>query len=223
MSDDTRAGHRERLRKRYIKGGLTGFHDYEAVELLLTYAIPRRDVKPLAKRLLKEFGGLQGLFEASPEELEKVKGMGEAASLLPVLVRAVSGAYLSDKAGRKVTIRCAEDVVGSLDDFGDLPPEGLLAVYLNSKNVVLGVEVVCRGEDLSPRKVVEEAFRHNARSVIFVRKTPGGGAAIEQVEKGLVKALEEAASAIDMLVHDYIVVAAEGHVSAREYGLLKKR
>src|SRR3972149_10723413 len=89
-------GHRKRLKERFTKARLDGFHDYEVVELLLTYAIPRRDVKPAAKELIRRFRGLRGVFEAGAEDLGSVMGIGENAVALLRLLKEVAGAYLKE-------------------------------------------------------------------------------------------------------------------------------
>ena len=82
VTKNLHGGHRQRLRDRFTKTGLGGFHDYEFIELLLTYAIPRRDVKPIAKELLRRFGGIKGIFDASREDLASVAGIGERTAIL---------------------------------------------------------------------------------------------------------------------------------------------
>ena len=101
--DDSVKGHRERLRQRFAVAGFEGFHDYEIVELLLTYAVPRIDVKPIAKRLLKRFDTLAGIFDAPIEELTQVEGIGDKGAIFLTLIRQVEVRYLaSDLPGRSV-------------------------------------------------------------------------------------------------------------------------
>ena len=90
-------GHRERLRERFQKGGAEGFHDYELLELLLTYAIPKKDLKPLAKSLLSRFGSLTGVLDATQKELDAVKGIGPFSATLIQLVKELYGASLAEK------------------------------------------------------------------------------------------------------------------------------
>jgi len=243
MSDEKHyAGHRERLRERFRASGLEGFHEYEAVELLLTYAIPRRDVKPLAKKLAERFG-LRGLAEASPEDIEKVDGVGGNASVLLTLAGAVARIYLDDRAGARAKVRSPEDALSAVEKL--LPEggrEGHYAVYLNTKNEVLGVVRVDErpepigewgkggdgqaraaeeGRPIRPRKVLEEAFSHNARSIIFVRFVSDEFALPAGFDRRLMDELNDAASAIDIIVHDHVLAARESHLSAREAKLMK--
>src|SRR3990170_3062151 len=177
--EDSKAGHMERLRERFKKAGLAGFHDYEVLELILTYAIPRRDVKPLAKTLIERFKGLRGVLDASFEELYSVNGIGENAALLLKFMKEVSGEYLKERVMKKDVIRSPEDVLNYLNlTLSGEKVEKFLAIYLNSKNEILSVETLHEGTIdqtvVYPRKVIENAFRHNARSIIFVHNHPSG-------------------------------------------------
>jgi DNA repair protein RadC len=227
MSDNVelKAGHRGRLRERFIKSGLEGFHDYEAVELLLTYAIPRRDVKPLAKILIQRFKGLRGVFDATLEELSTVKGVGENAAVLIKLLKEAAGAYLKEGVMKKDVVRSAKDVVDYLNlTLSGEKVEKFLALYLNSKNEILGVETLHEGSIdrtfVYPRKAIENAFKHNARSVIFVHNHPSGDPTPSEVDRKLTKELEAAASALDIIVHDHIIIGEKTHFSGKERGWL---
>ncbi len=222
--DSTAAGHRKRLKERFAKTLLDGFHDYEVVELLLTYSIPRRDVKPAAKALIARFGGLAEIFEAGPEALASVKGIGEKTAMLIRLLRFTAREYLKERSAVRSRIRLPGDVVkfvGSAAGGG----EELLAVYLNSKNEVLGVELLHKGAlksmRVSPKAAIRKAFKHNARSVVFVHNLgPGRSADFSKEELDLVRALKGAASTIDIIVHDHIVTGGGSFKSARENGTL---
>ena len=113
MATQTAAGHRGRLRERFVKNRLNGFHDYEVVELLLTYAIARRDVKPLAKALLRRFGSLHKLFEATREELMEVDGIGENAAALLSLLKPLTKEYLGTQPEKRQKVSSAEDAVAA--------------------------------------------------------------------------------------------------------------
>lgn len=228
MGSASHTGHRKRLKERFLKGSLDGFHDYEALELLLTFAIPRRDVKPLAKALIARFKGLSGVLAASPGELASVDGIGENTALLIAFIKEAARAYLEDTSRGASLICSPQDVVEFIESsYGEEPGEKFLAVYLNTKNEVLGVEKFSDGplEDrpISPRKVIESAFKHNARSIIFVRNNPCERAYPTHFEKKLVEELESAASAIDILVHDHIISGNGSFLSARELGWLKRK
>lgn len=220
------SGHRKRLKEKFLRSSLEGFHDYEMVELLLTYAIPRRDVKPIAKGLVGHFKGLKGLFEAPGGELEKISGVGENTAILLGLVKEVASAYLDERTTRNKPIKSPDDVMEFLGFTlkGD-PTEKFFAIYLNSKNEILGFETLHEGAlkqgSLSARTVIETAFKYNARSMIFVHSLPEGRAHPTNTERNLTEELETAASAVDIIVHDHIIAGKDTRLSAREIGWLK--
>jgi DNA repair protein RadC len=220
-------GHRKRLRERFLRSSLEGFHDYEVVELLLTFAIPRRDVKPLAKALVARFKGLSGIFEASAGELMEVTGCGERSVELIALLKEAASVYVNEKAAARPPVRSAADVVCFVNDHSKEYGEGaerLFALFLNSKNEILGIELLHEGEMsgalVQPRAVMEKAFGHNARSIIFVH-TADGQASPSRGERSLAEGLEAAARSIDILVHDHIIVGKKNFLSARDLGWLR--
>lgn len=221
--EKTGAGHRERLREKYLKSSLAGFHDYEALELLLTFAIPRRDVKPLAKALLSRFRSIGGVLEASGEDLLAVTGVGGNAATFIALLRELAGAYLNEESSGKRAVRSAKDILDFLALNSMDAEERFVAVYLNSKNEILGAECLQNGKfgkaKVSPRNVIGNAFKHNARSIIFVHTRYD--AAPSSFERRLIKELEGSAASIDIIVHDYIKKGDGCHFSAREAGWLK--
>ncbi|MBI5236959.1 MAG: RadC family protein [Deltaproteobacteria bacterium] len=226
-SAPTKSGHRKRLRERFLKAGLAGFHDYEVVELLLTYAIPRRDVKPLAKLLIKRFGSLNGVFDAAPDELKSVNGVGENAAIVLSLVRQFTNAYLSEGPEEQSLVRTPEAAVELIRSAATMGHDGsLFAIYLNSKNFALGVETIADGtafdKESSTRKALESAFAYNARSVIFVRCLKDADSPDED-EKRLALVMQDAARSVDIIVHDYIAAGNGFIFSAREKGWLRER
>lgn len=224
--DNPHAGHRRRLRERFLKSGLEGFHDYETVELLLTYAIPRRDVKPLAKRLIERFGGLKGVFDAASTELASIEGVGKNAAILVNLIKAVSAEYLKQRALKKDVIRSSKDVLDYLKvTLSGEKLEKFLAVYLNAKNEILSIETLQEGTidqtAVYPRKAMERALRHNAKSVIFVHNHPSGDATPSKSDRELTRNLKAAAKTMDIIVHDHIIIGRNTHVSCKELGWLE--
>ncbi len=225
-SDDKNSGHRTRLREKFAKVGLEGLHDYEAVELILTFAIPRRDVKPIAKDLIERFKGLRGIFDADTSELVKIDGIGESAALMIKLVKDSAAAYLKDGLNKKDVIRSPKDVLNYLNlSLSGEKVEKFVAIYLNSKNEILSIDTLHEGTinqtAVYPRKAIERAFAHNARSVIFVHNHPSGDPTPSKSDKKLTGDLESAATAVDLIVHDHIIVGKNSHFSSKEMGWLK--
>lgn len=222
------AGHRKRLKERFKRAALEGFHDYEIIELLLTFAIPRRDVKPVAKELIRRFGGLKGVFEAPAGELGSIKGIGESAALLLTLLKGMAEAYIKERVDDKNFINSPDDALtflGTVTKGSSF--ESFLAVYLNSKNEILGVETLHEGPlgkmAISPRSVIEKAFKHNARSIIFAHNLPKREVLPTDAERRLARDLVEAAYAIDIIVHDHLIIGNNSHFSGRTLGWFKRK
>lgn len=215
--------HTRRLKERFKRSSLESFHSNEIIELLLTYAAPRKDVKPVAKALLQRFKGLRGVFDATTEELKSVSGVTENAAVLVKLIKDVAGEYLKERMMGKDVVRGPEDVLDYLNlALSGERVEKFLAVFLNTRNEVLGIETLHEGTinqtAVYPRKAIEMAFKHNARSVIFVHNHPSGDATPSNVDRQLAEVLDRAALAVDLTVHDHLIIGKNKHFSARDNG-----
>jgi DNA repair protein RadC len=211
-------GHRERLRKRLQKGGEEGLQDYELLELLLTYAIPRRDVKPYAKSLIRKFGSLAGVLDAGPRELEEVLHVGPISSTLVHLVKKICEAYLAEKMIAREALSSPQAVL----DFArvrmaGLPHEAFMVIFLNTKNKVLDYKLLQEGTVdravIYPRRIVEEAIARHAASLILVHNHPSGQSDPSPEDRELTRSIVEAARTIDLRVLDHVIVGKEGHFS----------
>ena len=218
-------GHRERLRKRFKEVGVEGLHDYEILELILTYAIPRRDVKPLAKELIRKFGSLSNVLDAEAKELRKVRGIGERSAILIKLVKETSAFYLAERMKRKDLLNSPQAVV----DFARMklagrPNEAFMVIYLNAKNEALDYEIVHEGTvDSSvvyPRRIVEGALAHHAVGLVLVHNHPSGHPEPSWEDKLITRNIVSAARTMDIRVLDHIVVGKEGYFSFKENKLM---
>ena len=179
MEKPSYSGHRARLRKRFENAGLSSFLEHEILELLLTYAISRKDTKPLAWALLKKFGSLGSVLDATPSELGEVPGIGKHSALFIRLVREVMRFYFLEEVKKRKEITTPENVV----DFcraslqGE-PNEVFEVIYLTTRNTVIGVERISTGTidraSISPRKIIEQALKRRAAALIFVHNHPSG-------------------------------------------------
>lgn len=217
--------HRKRLRERFRGTGFKGFRDYEALELLLTYSIPRRDVKPLAKSLIAKFKTFQGVLDAPFEEIMSVEGVGEStATYLNTLKECVS-LYLRERVMGK---RQISSTSGLLDycraEMGNLKDEQFRALFLNSQNEIISDEVICEGtvnqSVVYPRKVMERALYHKASALIFVHNHPSGNYTPSNEDLSLTNALKEAAKSLQIKVHDHLIIGKRGYFSFVEAGIL---
>lgn len=221
--DAAHSEHRKRLKERFKRGAFDGFYNYEVLELFLTYAVAEKVVNPLAKHLLDRFKGLRGVFDASLEELQAVEGMTENAALLIKLVKDVCGVYLKERMMGKDIIRCPKEALDFLNiTLSGERIEKFLAIYLNSKNEVISVETLHEGTinqtAVYPRKAIEKAFKYRASAVIFVHNHPSGDANPSDVDLQLTEVLDRAALAVDIIVHDHMIIGRNKHFSARENG-----
>lgn len=208
-------GHRRRLRERFMKSGLSGFHDHEILELLLTYAISRRDVKPIAKALLNEFGNsIASVFDAPAEALRRVDGIGENAAVLLGLLPRLFDSYQSSRWLRHETFGSTQAAVSYLRALlGTQRNEIFCVLALDSQNRLIAVEHVQRGSVnrtvVFPRLVVEASLKHRATAVILAHNHPGGGALPSTADRQLTTKLKRILGELDIVVHDHIIVA--GH------------
>ncbi len=223
MVDKSVQGHRERLRLRFAESGFDGFHDYEILELLLTYAIPRVDVKPIAKSILKTFGTLAGVFDAPVSELKQIKGMGEKGAIFLTLIRQVEVRYLaSDLPGKSVFDR--PDKVKEhlrllvqgrgMECFG--------AIFTDQQHRHIATQVMFEGTVdravVYPRNLMKRALELDAKGMILFHNHPGGTAHASDEDIALTKRMEEACLPLDIKLLDHFLVAGKEVLSFKENG-----
>jgi DNA repair protein RadC len=219
--------HRQRLRGRFVKSGFRGFTNHEVVELLLTLAIPRHDVKPLAKALLAKFGSLRGILDAPLQELQSVKGMGTVTPVALHVIREASNLYLQQSAEGSFSFADSEPLFRFWRaKIGSLPNEVFQVAYLNSGYRLLhdGVETLEEGTidraAVYPRRVMEAALRRNAAALVFAHNHPNGHVQPSEQDKVLTRALVLAATTVQIKVLDHLIVSTESSFSFRKEGLL---
>ena len=219
------AGHRERLKQRFITAGLASFHEYETLELLLTYAIQRRDVKPAAKGLIEAFGSVKGVLDAESEELRKVPGIGEHSALLFRLIKATAALYLRQKAKEKRQVGCTTELL----DFcrtamGGKRDEEFCVIYLDAQNRIIDFETIQKGivnqAVVYPRQVLESALKKKASALILAHNHPSGHVRPSDADLRLTRTIQETARALDILVHDHVIIGEDRVFSFREEGLM---
>ena len=206
------AGHRERLRQRLRTAGLAPFSEHEVLELLLTYAIPQRDVNPLAHELIAVFGSLNAVLGADEHELLRVKGMGKSAALLltmmPQLMRYCQMNALGERP-RIVTLHDARTYCAPL--FFGVTQEQIYMLCLDQAGHVLHRSLLHTGMvdrvALHPRMVVETALRHKAYSVILAHNHPSGVASPSQPDLDVTKQITTALYLIGIQLVDHMIFA----------------
>ena len=222
---DHAAGHRERLRARFKKAGVDGVQDYELLELILFRAIPRRDVKPLAKDLIAKFGGFPQTLAAPVERLMEVKGVSENVAQELKIVQAAA-IKLSQARILKRPVISSWDALLSYcrAAMADEKTEMFRILFLDKKNILIADEVQQRGTvdhtPVYPREVVKRALEHGASAIILVHNHPSGDPTPSRADIDMTNQIVKAASALNIRVHDHLVIGHDNHASFKTLGLL---
>lgn len=217
--------HRARLRDRFMSGGADALPDYELLELVLFRAIPRQDVKPLARRMLDKFGDYSGVLSASPRELAKVHGVGQAVIVeLKVIEAAAQRLARSRVMERQVVSSWDALLAYCRTVMAHREVEQFRILFLDRRNVLIADEEQARGTvdhvPVYPREVMKRALELNASALILVHNHPSGDPTPSEADIAMTRRIEEAASALDVTVHDHIIVGRSGELSFRATGLL---
>lgn len=204
------AGHRSRLRQRFGRGGLTGMQDYEVLELLLTFAIPRKDVKPLAKFLMDHFGSLPELFNASREELLTVEGVGESTVTLILFVQQLMSRCLEEKVRTKKVFDTQQEICDFLRmKIGCVRKETLMVFFLNSRRHLIDYKIYQGTVDhatIYSREVSETALACRACNVILAHNHPSGDCKPSREDLELTEKLRETFSHLGIKLLDHLIV-----------------
>lgn len=223
--EDSRQGHRARLRARFLAQGLSGFAPHEALELLLTFAIPRKDVKPLAHELIRRFGSLKKVLEAGPGELQALPGVGEQAATLLSLMLPLFRAYQQQLASPQQAAfagKTARDYCQALL-LGERV-ECFYVMALDAKNRLIVQERLSSGDDgqtvVYPRLVAQMLLRAGACGCVIAHNHPSGVASPSRADMDLTRSLKETLLPLGVTLQDHIIVGGEGTFSFLENGLM---
>ena len=220
-------GHRQRLRERFLKTGLGGFSEHEIVELILTLAIPRKDVKQPAKALLSKFRNLRGIMDATPEELMQIQGVGSVAPVALKIIAAMSELYLQQHAvgiSKEATFEKLHDLWKL--KLGGAKEEWFEAAFLSSKHELLpdGIETLSHGTtdqaNVYPRKIAEAALRKKAAAVILAHNHTNGSITPSENDKLLTRSADLALEAIGIRLVDHLIITSDDYFSFKKGGLL---
>ncbi|HKX92083.1 MAG TPA: DNA repair protein RadC [Sphingomicrobium sp.] len=218
------AGHRARLRRRLLSAGPAGFLDYELIEYLLSLTIPRVDTKPLAKRLLHDFGGIGPLLSASTDELRR-EGLTDPTIGALKIAEATALRMLETRVEQK-------PILSSWDALGDYlhaamahrRTEEVRILFLNAKNVLIANEALWQGSvdeaSVHVREVIARAIALGATAIVVVHNHPSGDPSPSQQDIRLTRDLVDAGRHMKVTVHDHVIVGAQGRTSMRAMGLI---
>ena len=217
-------GHRKRIKGKYEKSGIDGWLDYEVLELILSYAIPRKDTKPIAKELLSRFKTINGVLNADPKDLTAISGIS--------IHTAVFLSFLKD-----VVVLCAKDELHNRDllaspqvvyDYLKVSLKGAVdeefkMLFLDNRNQLIAVETFETGtvnrSVVYPRKVVERALYNHASGVIIAHNHPAGTLQPSQDDSTITNAIKTALETVDIVLLDHIIIGGNSYFSFKENGL----
>ncbi len=218
-------GHRKRLKERFALTGAGGLHDYELVELLLSYSIPHRDTKPYAKRLLAVYKNLQSVLEADLKSLEKLGGLPAQSALHFKAMGDLFRLASREKFKRGRPLAGPGDAAEFLrEQIGAKPREVFAVLYVDHRNHLLTYEALQEGTvdhtAVYPREILKKALDLNASGILLAHNHPGGSLEASEGDRQLTRQIVTASRAMGITVHDHLIVTAEGHFSFRQAGLL---
>ncbi len=217
-------GHRQRIKEKYEKSGIDGWLDYEVLELALSYAIPRKDTKPIAKELLSRFKTINGVLDSDRKELRTVTGISEHMALFLKLLKDVAILYMENGIHNRDLLSSPQVVYDYLKaSLKGAVDEEFKMLFLDSRNQLIAVETFKIGtvnrSVVYPRKVVERALYNHAVGVIIAHNHPAGTLQPSQDDRGVTKAIKEALKTVDITLLDHIIIGNNDYYSFRNNGI----
>lgn len=219
-------GHRKRLRERYAKNGYEALQDYEIIELLLTFVKQRVDTKPLAKQLIKKYGTIEEILKADIKDLKEIEGVGDITAVFLNFIGDIAACSFKDKAEKqKISFKNKNQLISYLrNDIGFSKNEEFKVLFLNSVNEIIETEILFIGtidkSAVYPRKILERALYHNARSIVFVHNHPSGNVSPSQKDIELTEEMKKFFKIVDINVLDHIIITKNSHFSFLEEGII---
>ena len=218
-------GHRDRLRQRFREAGAEALPDYELLELVLFRALPRRDVKPLAKALIKRFGSFAEVIGAAPERLVEVKGVGESVATDLKLIAAAARRFTRGAIQTRETLgswSAVLDYCRAAMAFAER--EEFRILFLDKRNGLIADEVQGRGTidhtPVYPREVLRRALELGATALLLVHNHPSGDPTPSEADIRMTREIASLAKAMGVTLHDHVIVGRNGHASLRGMSLI---
>lgn len=214
-------GHRQRIKEKYEKSGIDGWLDYEVLELALSYAIPRKDTKPIAKDLLARFKTLNGVLDADIRDLESIKGISEHSALFLRFLKDVSILYLEKGIHSRDLLSSSKAVCDYLKvSLKGLADEEFKMLFLDSRNQLIAMETLKAGtvnrSVVFPRKIVERALYHHAVGVIIAHNHPAGSLEPSAEDQDVTRVIQDALKTVEIKLLDHILIGGSECFSFKE-------
>ena len=218
-------GHRARLRKRLLTGHGDDLHDHELVEYLLALAIPRRDTKPLAKKLIDEFGSFAGVLTANGDVLQNFPGLGETSAAALKISQVAALRLISEPIRQMPILSSWQALLDYLRaDMAHLTIERVRVLHLDSKNKLIRDELISEGSidqaAIYTREVIKRALDLGSAAIILVHNHPSGDSAPSRQDIAITRDICDAGKKLGIAVHDHIIIGKDGHTSFRSRGLM---
>lgn len=222
---DDNAGHRERLRGRLLTGGGEALLDHELIEYLLTLVVPRRDTKPTAKALLREFGGIGGTLTADAEALMRVEGVSDKSAAAIKIAHAIAIRLLKATVAEQPILANWQALLDYLRaDMAHHTIERFRVLHLNTRNMLIRDEVMSEGSidqaAVHIREVIRRAIELGSAAIILVHNHPSGDPSPSRADITVTRAIASAGEPLGIVVHDHIIMGRNGHVSLKAQGLI---
>lgn len=219
------ADHRARLRERFMQGGATALPDYEMLELVLFRAIPRQDVKPLARRLLDQFGDFNRVVSATPARLAEVEGVGPAVICELAIVASAAQRLARARVMQRPVLASWDTLLDYCHTaMAHAQVEQFRCLYLDRRNVLIADEELARGTvdhvPVYPREIMRRALELNASALILVHNHPSGDPTPSEADISMTNRIASAAQVLGLIVHDHLVIGKGRETSFRASGLL---
>ena len=217
--------HRQRLRDRFLNGGPSAMPEYELLELLLFGAVPRQDMKPLARKLLDTFGDLNRVITAPRARLESVAGVGDAVVLQLKLAEAIAQRMMRARVMHKPVLSSWDALLDYCHtSMAHRETEQFRILFLDRKNTLIADEEQAKGTvdhvPVYPREVVKRALELNASALILVHNHPSGDPTPSQVDISMTHQIQDACRVLGLTLHDHLIVGKSREVSFRSAGYL---
>lgn len=218
-------GHRERLRQRFRRGGSSALNDYEFLELILFRAMPRRDVKPLAKALLQRFGSFAEVLAARPERLDEIAGLGDAAVIELKIVEAAARRLAQSALEKRQSLTSSSAVLDYCRTaMAFIDHEEFRILFLDKKNQLIADEVQGVGTvdhaPVYPREVMRRSLELGATALILVHNHPSGDPSPSTADIAMTVQIVGLGKALGIVVQDHLIIGRQGHASLRSLRLI---
>lgn len=219
------SGHRERMRAKIIDQGYDSLRDDEILEMLLFYAIPRKDTKLLAKELIKKFGSLERVIFSPPEKLTDIKGVTETTVALFMMMQRMKVDFkLSEIIDRTIMSNWQSVIDFCRAKIGFLEKEVFAVIFLNNNNVLISYEEFSEGTvdkvSVYPREIMELAITKKAGAVILVHNHPTGNVSPSKQDIEMTRSIRDALKTVNITLHDHLIISDADHSSFKSLGLI---